>query len=153
MPLRADVKRSFALLPPLLLAACAGEPRYEPPAGPDTARVRFTATNAAHRVLVTAYASEKCDHPATMGIVAGKPVEQPVRAARALVFSLQRLVLDDKGVTCSLSMSLTPAAGTRYEAEYAEDETQCYVTVYRLQPDGDKARDASATPTPKDCSR
>jgi hypothetical protein len=142
---------AFLLLP--LLVSCAGEPRYEPPSGPDTARVRFTATNTAHRVLVTAYASEKCDQAAAMGIVAGKPVEQPVRAGRPLVFSLQRLVLDDKAVTCSLSMSLTPAAGARYEAEYAEDQTQCYVTVYRLQPDGDRSRETAATPTPKDCSR
>lgn len=147
------MSRRLALLLLPLLAACAGEPRYEAPSGPDTARVRFTATNTAHRVLVTAYASEKCDQPAAMGIVAGKPVEQPVRVDRPLVFSLQRLVLDDKAVTCSLSMSLAPAAGARYEAEYAEDETQCYVTVYKLQPDGDRSRESAAAPTPRDCSR
>ena len=151
-------RRLAPLLALFTLASCATDATYTPPAsGQPAATVRFAATSADHRLLVSTYADTQCGKDAAsgvMGTVAGKPLERRVRADRPFVFSVQRLAHGTTAISCSVSMSFAPRADARYEVEYGEDPASCYLSVYRIQAAGAKparVRETSATNTPTDC--
>jgi hypothetical protein len=148
--------RLAPILAPLVLAACATEATYTPPAaGQPAATVRFAATSADHRLLVSTYANAQCGKDAAsgvMGTVDGKPLERRVRADRPFVFSVQRLAHSGTAISCSVSMSLAPRRDAQYEVEYGEDPASCYLHVFRVETAGAKrVREPSAEVTPKEC--